>query len=311
MRQGIGNSEQGVAKQGVPIRGTQSFVGVMVEVWKRPSLTALEVLWRWCFGGLLFLVFWFAGGRDVLAKFDQWQASVQIALHGGFISGFQPAVFFKGLAWPAVALVAWAVVSAFGRDAVLRRFDGTLASRRGTVAVFAVLRVIVLAAFVIAWFLIVGKTAEVAVFVPLACHAYPAYVPGFAVVLMATLLLFVAWCLLSWIFQLAPLLAMVRDCGVRESVMAAIRAPRELRSKLIETNLVMGIVKVALLVLAMVFSACPLPFATVETQMFLNCWWFGVGVVWLLLSDYFHVVRAAAYLRLWRAYNFPAESTTP
>ena len=78
----------------------------------------------------------------------------------------------------------------------------------------------------------------------------------------------------------------------------AIRAPKALRSQLIETNLVMGIVKVALLVLAIVFSACPLPFSSVETQEFLTCWWIGVGVWWLLASDYFHVVRVVAVLRL-------------
>ena len=33
-----------------PVRGTQSFVHMMSVCWKRPSLTALEVLWRWAFG---------------------------------------------------------------------------------------------------------------------------------------------------------------------------------------------------------------------------------------------------------------------
>ena len=33
-----------------PIRGTQSFVHTLAACWKRPSLTALEVLWRWAFG---------------------------------------------------------------------------------------------------------------------------------------------------------------------------------------------------------------------------------------------------------------------
>jgi len=62
---------------------------------------------------------------------------------------------------------------------------------------------------------------------------------------------------------------------------------------------VMGIVKVILIVLAMVFSACPLPFETVETRAFLIWWTVGVGVLWVVASDYFHVVRAAVYLRLW------------
>jgi hypothetical protein len=101
--------------------------------------------------------------------------------------------------------------------------------------------------------------------------------------------------------HLAPLIAMTRNVSVRKSIVMAIRASKKLRSQLIETNLVMGIVKVALLVLAMVFSACPLPFSSVETQEFLTCWWIGVGVWWLLASDYFHVVRIVAVLRLLKA----------
>ena len=66
--------------------------------------------------------------------------------------------------------------------------------------------------------------------------------------------------------------------------------------KLFEINLVMGIVKIALVVLAMVFSATPLPFETYATQTFLLGWWAGVTVLYLLASDFFHVVRAAAYL---------------
>src|ERR1700761_9063718 len=32
------------------VRGTQSFVHVLSGCWSRPSLLALEVLWRWLFG---------------------------------------------------------------------------------------------------------------------------------------------------------------------------------------------------------------------------------------------------------------------
>ena len=38
-----------VAAAGV-VRGTQSFVHVLATCWRRPSLTALEVAWRWAFG---------------------------------------------------------------------------------------------------------------------------------------------------------------------------------------------------------------------------------------------------------------------
>ncbi len=38
------------ADRAAPVRGTQSFVHTLGACWKRPSLTALEVLWRWSFG---------------------------------------------------------------------------------------------------------------------------------------------------------------------------------------------------------------------------------------------------------------------
>ena len=67
-----------------------------------------------------------------------------------------------------------------------------------------------------------------------------------------------------------------------------------------EINLVMGIVKIALIVLAMVFSATPLPFQTVTTPEFLAWWWAGVAMLYLVGSDFFHVARLVAYLGLLR-----------
>jgi hypothetical protein len=115
----------------------------------------------------------------------------------------------------------------------------------------------------------------------------------------SALLAFMLWCVTGWVLQAAPLYAMRDRYGVARAIGAAIRN-RALRSKLVEINLVMGIVKVCVVVLAMVFSASPLPFSTVETQGFLNLWWTGVFVLWVLASNYFHVVRAAACLRLFQ-----------
>jgi len=41
-----------------PLRGTQSLVGQMAWVFARPSLTALEVGWRWLLGIPLLLAAW-------------------------------------------------------------------------------------------------------------------------------------------------------------------------------------------------------------------------------------------------------------
>jgi hypothetical protein len=62
-------------------------------------------------------------------------------------------------------------------------------------------------------------------------------------------------------------------------------------------------VKIALIVLAMVFSASPLPFESVATPEFLFFWWLLMTVLYFVASDFFHVARQVAYLQLWRAYE--------
>src|ERR1700758_5237429 len=46
----------GIVIAGGTVRGTQSFVHTLAECWRRPSLTALEVLWRWAYGVTALLV---------------------------------------------------------------------------------------------------------------------------------------------------------------------------------------------------------------------------------------------------------------
>ena len=47
-----------------PLRGTQSLVGQMGWVFERPSLTVLEIAWRWIFGLPFLAVCWIAGAAD-------------------------------------------------------------------------------------------------------------------------------------------------------------------------------------------------------------------------------------------------------
>jgi hypothetical protein len=93
---------------------------------------------------------------------------------------------------------------------------------------------------------------------------------------------------------------MLRDWGAGRSLASSFQLG-PLKIKLIEINLVMGIVKIALIVLAMVFSASPLPFEKVASQEFLTWWWGGVTVLYFVGSDFFHVARLVAYLELWQA----------
>ena len=56
-------SQDGVVIAAGTVRGTQSFVHTLSECWRRPSLTALEVLWRWAYGIPALLVLRYEGMR--------------------------------------------------------------------------------------------------------------------------------------------------------------------------------------------------------------------------------------------------------
>lgn len=289
------------SRRNVPVRGTQSFVGVMTAVFKRPSLTGLELVWRWSFGLIAAALLWFFAHDVVMIWVLKTRNIGPILARGQLVERGTTDV--SSQLWPLLAgIIAWSIFAGVGRSAVLRRWDPALRIRRGTVIVLAMLRACAFAALVVLWFWLIVAIARNCVWTPMDRGLEPSYVPGFAMAVTMTLLLFVLWASLSWILRIAPMLAMSRDLGVVDSLRAAVRIG-PLKSKLIEINLVMGIVKVALLVLAMVFSACPLPFESVESQTFLMWWWIGVGVLYLVASDYFHVVRAAAYDTLYRIHE--------
>jgi hypothetical protein len=305
-----------------PVRSTQSFVGTLSECWSHPSLIGLEVLWRWLFG---IPALWIAGTKlhEVLlaatgGTLDPATLGLDNALLNdpvgaltadpmGAAGKFARAV---GLVLPGVEhialwlapalLLVWVVVSSLGRTVVLRRADPDLQARPATMMALQALRVAGLAACFLLWFRVMRWDSATAITGPIAAGNEPSLVLYCAVAIVSSIALFIAWGCVSWWFAVAPLLAMARGTGILQSLRAAARL-KGLRGELVEINLVMGIVKIALLVLAMVFSACPLPFETVTTPGFLAWWWAGVALLYLLGSDFFHVARLVAYLTLLRA----------
>jgi hypothetical protein len=193
----------------------------------------------------------------------------------------------------------------------LRRLDPTLHARRLSIFVLGAVRALLLACAWSLWLWGLSFAARTAITAPAARNQEPNVVLFAAMLIVGTLALYVLWASFSWFLQLAPLLAMRLNLGPAAALLAALKSSRSLRGKLIEINLVMNIVRIALIVLAMVFSATPLPFNTITTQAFLNFWWTGVGLAYFGFSDYFHVVRAAAYLSLHRVYAASAITAEP
>ncbi len=287
-------------------------------------MTALEVAWRWIYG-VPALWMLFTELRKVLAAHTD--GTLELARLGldsallndpvgaltadpmgavnkltSAINAVLPDLRHLALWLVPLLLVVWVVASSLGRTVVLRRADAALRSRPLTLMVLQVIRLVALCASFWVWWSLIEWASQIAVTAPIALGEEPNLVLYCAIVIVSTLGLFVLWGVVSWVFSIAPLLAMLRGSGVGKSLADAVRLG-PLKSKLVEVNLVMGIVKIALIVLAMVFSATPLPFESVTSAGFLAWWWAGVTVLYLVGSDFFHVARLVAYLNLWREYE--------
>ena len=118
---------------------------------------------------------------------------------------------------------------------------------------------------------------------------------------------FTVWALVSWVFSVAPLIALAERQTITGSLLRSVRLGR-MSGKLTEVNLVLGIVKLALIVLGMVFSATPLPFENTVNGVVLYAWWGVVTLLYLAASDFFQVARLVAFLDLLRLNAKHAES---
>lgn len=296
----------GVADRRGAAGGTQSLVHMLAACWRRPSLLVLELGWRWSFGipALAFLIYAAVHVlsplplRDTgiyhLSLQDPKDAAEQVASAVALV--LPPAVAVGRWAGPALA-IAWAVASGLGRSLVLKRLDRQMHFARVTLIVLQLFRLIALAAAFISWWFALRWAA-----VRTLSQSPPNLVGYSAWVICLSLGAFTAWAFISWIFSIAPLLAMLEGTSVFGSLSRSIRLG-PLAGKLVEVNLVLSIVKLALIVLAMVFSAIPLPFTTSMSGPPLYLWWLAVSILYCVASDFFQVARLAVFVQLWRMYH--------
>ena len=292
-----------------PIRGTQSFLDTMARCWRRPSLLALELLWRWGLGIPALLLFFYEGRRIYdsvsLAPTGIYQFSLQDPIVAAQIISAVVDVLLppaRALAiWllPLLA-VAWAFASGLGRMVVLRRYDPSLRRVPLLMVSMQLLRIATLGGSLVAWFACLHWIARSSL-----GGEEPNLVGYFAKAIYLSLGIFTLWAICSWVFSAAPLIALLENKGIFASVSAALHfgsgSLRGLRGKLVEINLVLGIVKLCLVVLAMVFSATLLPFQSELAPSVFYLWWIFISILYLAASDFFQVTRLVAFMDLWRA----------
>jgi hypothetical protein len=295
-----------------PLRGTQSLVGQMGWVFDRPWITAIEVVWRWVFG-IPFLAVCYGQLKQILTAVpleaagltgidaqNPWVAAVQLA-HAEAM--YRPHVLAV-LSWLApVAGLAWVIVSGLGRSVVLRRLDMDSASRLP----FRPLQMMVLqAAWLMVlgvtwwgWFRAIGWVADSHI----PANGEPDLI-GFSIwLIFLSLGFFTAWALVSWPLSIAPILMLREKRSPVGALLESLRLGKPFTGKLVEINMVMGIVRLALIVLAMVFSAAPLPFSDELGGDALHTVWGLSLVFYLVANDYFQVVRLKGLMEFWRLFR--------
>jgi len=282
-------------------------------VFARPSLTAIEVGWRWLFGVPLLAVCWLqarqilmalplgTAGLGVIDPQDPWVAAVQVS-HAWTL--YQPHLLAV-LRWLLpVAALDWAVISGLGRSLLLKRMSPELPHRPRclqTLEMVALqaLWLLALGAICWGWFRSIQWVA--------ATHITAGSEPdlvGYSIWgIFLSLAFFTAWALVSWTLTIAPLVMLLEGRSALSSLGQSVRLGRAFTGKLAETNLVMGIVKLALMVLAMVFSAAPLPFSDQLGSDALHVVWAAATVFYLVASDYFHVVRLKGFVEFWQMFR--------
>jgi hypothetical protein len=291
-----------------PLRGTQTVVGQMGWVFTRPSLTMLEVTWRWLFGAPLIAICWIqaqhilavlpvdATGLNGLDPSNPWVSSLKLAAAWDI---YRPHIV-DALHWLApVAAIAWIVLSALGRNLVLKRIEPGIPFRPVALIALQAAWLAMLALTGWAWLRAIGWAA--------ATHIGTGEEPdlvGYTMwVIFLTLGFFTLWAFASWAVTIAPMLVLLEDCGPATALSRSLRLGRPFTNKLVEINLVMGIVKLALLVVAMVFSSVLIPFSEQVGTSALHLEWVIVSIFYFIASDYFQVVRLKGFVEFWKVFR--------
>ena len=280
----------------------------MAWVFRRPLLTIIEIAWRWAFGLPFLAVCWIQAkhiltvlpldqaGLSAVDSQNPWIAIVQLADAWDL---YRPHVALL-LRWllPAAA-IAWSICSGLGRNLVLKRMEPRLRLRPLRMIALQCAWLLLLAVTFWGWFRSVQWAA--------ATHITPDGGPdlvGYSIwVIFLSLSFFMLWALISWSLSVAPLLMLLEERSVLSSLRSSLTLGKPFTSKLVEINLVMGIVKLTLIVVAMVLAAAPLPFSDELGAGAMQGVYVVASVFYLIASDYFHVVRLRSFVELWHTFR--------
>ena len=295
-------------RRAAQVRGTQTLVDQMGWMIRRPAIVAVEVLWRWLFGVPFLIACWMrlqhvfaqlspeAAGLSNIDAQNPWIAAGQLSRA---LAKYEPLVAHE-LRWLApIAVLAWIVISSFGRNLAFRQMDPRVRLRPLAMMVLQTVWLALFGAVCWGWF---RSMTWVAV-THFPAGAEPDLI-GFSVwLIFLSLAFFTVWALLGWIVSVAPVLMLLENRSAVSALGITLRLGKTFTSELFEIGMVMGIVNLALIVVAMVLSAAPLPFSDQLGGDTLHVVWAGAAVFYLVAHDYFQLVRLKCFVEFWKIFR--------
>ena len=294
------------ARANAPVRGTQLLVVHMGAVMRRPGLTLIEITWRWLVGIPILAVLW-QQAMGILAEYplessgagsidftNPWFAAQQVAAAWSY---YIPHVLAVARWLLPVWATAWIAASALGRNLLLIRIEPKLRFRPVTMIALQAAWMALFLLVVYGWFRSMEWVAATHMSgTNIGAGGEPDLI-GFSIwSIFLSLGFFTLWALVNWTVAVAPLIALAEERSPLSALRQSLRLGKPFRSKLVEINLVMGIVKIALAVVAMVFSAAPLPFSDELGPGAMHVVAAASLVFFLVANDYFQVVRIKAFV---------------
>jgi hypothetical protein len=275
---------------------------------RHPAIVAVEVGWRWLFG-VPFLLVCLERLQHILAVLtpedsrlsnidvqNPWIAAGQLSRA---FAKYEPLIAHE-LKWLApIAMLAWIVISGLGRSLAFYRIEPRLRMRPFSMILLQSIWLALFGGVCVGWFRSVSWAA--------ATH-FPAGIEpdliGFSIwIIFLSLAFFTVWALLGWIVSVAPVLMLFEDCSAFSALGLTAKLGKPFTSELVEIGMVMGIVNLALMILAMVLSAAPLPFSDQLGGDALHVVWAAAAVFYLVAHDYFQLVRLKCFVQFWKIFR--------
>ena len=276
------------------------FFEAVREIRCDPVLLLVEIGWRWSFGAIAIIAFCFSAflvldsipldsrSLQTMAALNPLQLAQKIAEGIASIAGL---LWRTMLSVGFVVTAIWVLFSALGRYATLMRRALKPGATLQVYFVTSVLRAMLTWGCIAAWFLAglfagaIGSTNT------------QAYSPNVglmsAILFVAFLVISGVWSTLNWVLSLVPLRTEPTWSECFHRTMSFIRAQRD---ELLEVSIVIGTLRAAVFVVAVLLSVAA---GTVITNVrIFVADLLAISLLYFLVADFLYVARLVAFAKL-------------